>query len=255
MSGLEIEIYRILLIGWFVVAGLVFVFLFFVSAPYGRHSRPGWGPTLQSRIGWLAMEAVSPLAFSFFFLLDNDSIGPVTLCLFLLWNLHYVHRAFVYPFRMRGGKRPMAVSVVLLAVLFNGVNGYLNGRYLNYFGSAYTTEWLLDPRFLLGLGLFTLGFGINYHSDGVLRGLREAGETGYRIPRSGVFKLVTSANYFGEILEWAGWALLTWSPAGLCFAAWTAANLIPRARSHHHWYRDKFPDYPPERRVILPFLY
>ena len=145
--------------------------------------------------------------------------------------------------------------IISRGLVFNGVNGYLNGRYLNQWGSIYATSWLLDPRFLLGMGLFGLGFGINFHSDGVLRGLRRPGESGYRIPEGGVFRLVTGANYLGEIVEWTGWAVLTWSPAGLCFALWTAANLAPRARSHHRWYRDNFPDYPGKRRVIIPYLY
>ena len=29
---------------------------------------------------------------------------------------------------------------------------------------------------------------------------------------------------------------------GLAFCVFTAANLIPRARSNHRWYREKFPD-------------
>jgi 3-oxo-5-alpha-steroid 4-dehydrogenase 1 len=34
----------------------------------------------------------------------------------------------------------------------------------------------------------------------------------------------------------------------------TIANLVPRAFQTHRWYREKFPDYPSERRVLIPFL-
>ena len=61
-------------------------------------------------------------------------------------------------------------------------------------------------------------------------------------------------NYLGEIVEWCGWALATWSPAGLAFAVYTAANLAPRAVSNHHWYLSHFPDYPRERRALIPFV-
>ena len=40
----------------------------------------------------------------------------------------------------------------------------------------------------------------------------------------------------------------------LSFAVWTAANLIPRAVSHHAWYRRTFPDYPSDRRAVIPAL-
>ena len=61
-------------------------------------------------------------------------------------------------------------------------------------------------------------------------------------------------NYLGEIVEWIGWAILTWSLAGASFAVWTAANLAPRALSNHRWYREQFTDYPPARRALIPFV-
>ena len=61
-------------------------------------------------------------------------------------------------------------------------------------------------------------------------------------------------NYLGEIVEWCGWALATWSLAGLAFALYTAATLRPRALNHHSWYRQRFPDYPPERRALVPYV-
>jgi len=61
-------------------------------------------------------------------------------------------------------------------------------------------------------------------------------------------------DYLGEIVEWTGWAVATWSLAGLAFALYTAANLAPRALSHHAWYRARFPEYPPSRRALVPFL-
>ena len=43
--------------------------------------------------------------------------------------------------------------------------------------------------------------------------------------------------------------------AGLAFAAWTMANLVPRARAHHRWYRERFPDYPARRKALVPGLF
>ena len=145
----------------------------------------------------------------------------------------------------------LAASFVAMAFVFNIVNGTLNGLAVSHFGS-YGSEWLGDPRFVLGVGLFVAGYAINLHSDAVLRGLRRPGETGYKIPRGGLFRWVSSPNYFGEIVEWCGWALATWSAAGLAFAVFTFANLSPRAVANHRWYREKFPDYPAERGAILP---
>jgi 3-oxo-5-alpha-steroid 4-dehydrogenase 1 len=60
--------------------------------------------------------------------------------------------------------------------------------------------------------------------------------------------------YLGEMLEWTGWALATWSPAGFAFALYTVANLAPRAVDHHAWYHQQFPEYPAKRRALIPYV-
>ena len=75
------------------------------------------------------------------------------------------------------------------------------------------------------------------------------------ISGGGMFRLVSMPNYLGELVEWIGWAIATWSLAGLGFALFTAANLVPRAWSSHRWYREHYDDYPGERRAIIPFLF
>jgi protein-S-isoprenylcysteine O-methyltransferase Ste14 len=177
-------------------------------------------------------------------------VGTVFLC---IWQLHYIQRTFLFPLLMRGG-RGTPVLIVLFSVMFNMMNGWVNGWWL-YHRASYDISWLWDPRFIAGLAVFIAGFIINLHSDHVLRRLRKPGETGYKVPMAGLHRFVASPNYFGELLEWTGWAILTWSWAGLAFAVFTAANLVPRAHVHWKWYRSTFPDYPAERRRIIPFIY
>lgn len=78
---------------------------------------------------------------------------------------------------------------------------------------------------------------------------------GYKIPRGGLFELVSAANYFGEIVEWSGWALASASLPAAAFALFTFANLAPRGWRHHVWYRQRFPRYPRHRRAVIPFLW
>ena len=86
----------------------------------------------------------------------------------------------------------------------------------------------------------------------ILRDLRKPGETGYKVSNAWLYRWVSCPNYLGEIMQWVGWAVATWSLAGLAFAVWTAANLIPRARANHAWYQNTFIDYPAERKALLP---
>jgi 3-oxo-5-alpha-steroid 4-dehydrogenase 1 len=238
---------------WFGVAAVTVIALCFLSAPYGRHSRSGWGPSVAARWGWIAMELPAALAIAVCFAVRPPS-SPAPWLMLVLWEIHYVNRSVVFPFRMRGGAKPMPIAIAGMGVFFNLVNGYLNGRWLTVFGT-YSRAWLVDPRFLVGVVVMAIGFSINLHADATLRALRAPGETDYKIPTGGLFRYVSSPNYLGEIIEWTGWAVLTWSVAGASFAVWTAANLAPRAWTHHRWYRARFAAYPPERRALIPFVW
>jgi len=251
----ELTVFNGLLVGWFVLAIVVFVALFFVAAPYGRHTRKGWGYTVGNKLGWVLMEAPAPIVFVVCFLLGSHKNTAVVFVLLGLWEAHYLHRAFIYPFGLRGTARRMPLLVVSFGFLFNVMNGYLNGRYITGFSGGYASSWLSDPRFIVGTVLFITGFVINRQADLALRSLRKPGESGYKISYSRFYRWVSSPNYLGEITIWLGWALATWSLPGLAFALWTVANLLPRARAHHTWYRQTFPDYPPERKALLPGIW
>lgn len=64
-----------------------------------------------------------------------------------------------------------------------------------------------------------------------------------------------NASYFTELVLWVGFALFTFSPAGLFIVGISAANLLPRAVATHRWYHDRFPDYPKDRKILVPGLY
>lgn len=250
----EQQLYMWVVWVWLGLAAFTFVSLFFFTAPYGRHTRSGWGPMIERTRAWIIME--SPVVFlplAFFLVSDRRQLVPYGIFL-LIWEFHYVHRTFVFPFRLRGGQPKMPVSIVLSAIVFNVGNAYLQARWIFGLRQPYPADWLGDPRFVIGLVLFATGFAINYHSDGITRNLRKPGETGYKIPYGGFYRWVSMPNYFGELIEWTGWAILTWSRGGVVFVIWSAANLVPRAIANHKWYHEKFPDYPPERRAIIPRL-
>lgn len=250
----ELTIFNGLLIGWFVLAAVVFIPLFFIVAPYGRHMRGGWGYTLGNKLGWVLMEAASPIVFGLCFFIGGR-LSATGVVFFVMWEAHYLHRAFIYPFSLRGRKRRMPLAVVSFGVFFNVMNGYLNGRYISVFSGGYINEWLTDPRFIIGVIFFITGYIINRQSDGILRSLRRPGESEYKVTSRGFYRWVSCPNYLGEMVIWLGWALATWSLPGLAFAVWTIANLVPRARAHHFWYKNNFPDYPAERKALVPSIW
>lgn len=240
---------------WAVIAAglLAFGILWWIAAPYGRFMREGWGPTLPSRVGWTLMEAPSAIGFLAVYAFGAHRLASVPVLFLLLWQAHYLHRALVFPWRLREHGKRMPWLIVGTGVFFNCVNTWLNARWISDAGS-YDLAWLSDPRFVAGVALFAAGYAINQHADAVLFALRPTGDGGYRIPVGGLYRWVSCPNYLGEILEWSGWALATWSWPGLAFALFTLTNLAPRALATHRWYRETFAGYPPERKALVPFV-
>lgn len=234
-----------------VAAPIVFLVLLFIAAPYGRHSAEGWGPAVPARHAWRLMEAPASLLMLVVFLLVPVNL-VVYLCL-ILWQVHYFYRAFIYPLTLKSA-RMMPVLVVVMGVVFNLANAFIQGYHFVRHADWYDLHWFTAPNFLLGVSMFFAGLLITRRSDAILASLRTSSTRHYGVPRGFLYRWVSCPNYLGESIQWLGWALMTLSPAAWVFLLWTLANLVPRAISHHRWYQQTFADYPPDRKAILPFV-
>lgn len=239
---------------WIAIAILIFPLVLKVVAPYGRHTTTSWGPLINNKAGWIIMEFPALFFFAAFFLFGKNHHNLVPWIFFSFWMIHYLNRTLIFPFRLRTKGKKMPVTIVIMAFCFNLMNGYINGYYLGSLSGQYALSWLYDPRFIIGSLMFCSGLAINWQSDNILIHLRKPGETGYKIPYVGFFRYISCPNHFSEIIEWSGFALMTWSLPGLAFAIWTLVNLMPRALHHHKWYQATFPDYPADRKALIPFV-
>lgn len=241
------------------IAFIVFVALYFVKAGYGMFRTPSWGLSINNKVAWVCME--SPVFVVMLVLWACSGVGYALpqFLFFLLFQLHYLQRSFVFPFLMKGKSR-MPVAIMAMGIVFNVLNGIMQAGGLFWFNEYVPTGiglgYLLQPNALAGLALFAVGMGINLHSDHVIRHLRKPGDTRHYLPQKGMYRYVTSANYFGELVEWTGFAILTASPAAWVFFWWTAANLVPRANAIYHKYCDEFgAEAVGKRKRIIPFIY
>ncbi|XP_074801176.1 3-oxo-5-alpha-steroid 4-dehydrogenase 1 isoform X2 [Natator depressus] len=260
--------------------------LCFLRMPYGRYSTGRFGYPVPARLAWTLQELPSllvPLGLSLFSGAARLSEWPNRILL-ALFIVHYAHRcglqgnplytglctfqikkqprqskediserALIFPVLIRGGK-PTPFIVFALALIFCVYNGYLQGRSLSNY-AEYPSGWLKGPCFIVGFAGWLSGMAINIYSDHILRNLRKPGETGYKIPRGGLFEYVTGANFFGEILEWFGFALASCTFESAAFAICTLFILGSRAHHHHQWYLEKFEDYPKSRKIVIPFVF
>ncbi|XP_074755584.1 3-oxo-5-alpha-steroid 4-dehydrogenase 1 [Athene noctua] len=228
--------------------------LCFIPMPYGRYSSRRFGWLLPARPAWALQELPSllvPLGLA----ACGGAVAAAWPNRLLLgcFVVHYAHRALIFPLLIREGK-PTPFFTFVLALLFCVYNGYLQGRSLSNY-AKYPSGWLKGPCFITGFIGWLIGMAVNIHSDHILRNLRRPGETGYKIPRGGMFEYVSGANFFGEILEWFGFALACCTTESLAFALCTLFILGSRAKQHHQWYLEKFEDYPKNRKTLIPFVY
>ena len=237
----------------FLCCPLVLLLLLRTTAPYGRHYSAGWGPTMPNRMAWFLMELPALLIIGLVLSTSGVELSRAALASWLMWSLHYSYRTFVFPALMRPSGQSFPVLLVLFAIAFNTLNGYNNGQAL--LANALSREPFPSFHFVIGTLLFIGGAGLHISSDRTIRQLRHNGFHGYRVPQGWCFDRVTNPNYLGEILQWTGWAVLTWSWAGLAFAVFTFCNLAPRALANHRWYRENFPDYPLRRRILIPGIF
>jgi len=244
--------FNLFILIWIAIACITFASLLLIQAPYGRYQRDGWGILIDNRMGWIIMEAISPISLSLFFWSATNQ-NTYSYIFYACWMIHYINRSFIFPLRIQTKGKKMPISIALMAVFFNSINGGINGYFLGYL-AIYPQEWFSNPKFILGMAAFIIGMFINIYSDEILINLRKGTSQGYQIPLGFLYKYISCPNYFGEMIEWLGFALMTWSLPGLAFAIWTISNIFPRAIMHHKWYKEKFAEYPKDRKAVIPLI-
>lgn len=250
------DTFNAFLVAMSLIALFVFIALYFIKAGYGIFRTSSWGVSINNKLAWMLMEAPVFIVMTVLWWNSQRAFSITPLIFFLLFQLHYFQRSFIFPFLLKGKSR-MPLSIMLMGIVFNLLNGFMQGWWLFYLApdTLYAPDWLLTPQFIIGLLLFFTGMAVNWHSDHIIRHLRRPGDTRHYLPSKGMYRYVTSANYLGEIIEWAGWAILTWSLSGLVFLWWTVANLVPRANAIWHRYKEEFGDEVGNRKRVFPFLY
>lgn len=251
------QIYLLLIQVMPYLAIIVFITLFFVQAGYGIFHTKKWGWSIPNKIGWILMEAPAFIVLFYLWWTSSVRFEIPEFIFFLLFELHYFQRSFVFPLLMKGNSQ-MPISILAMGVLFNSINGFLLGESLFHLVSDtfYTAAWFGQPLSVAGLFLFFIGMAVNLHSDHVIRNLRPIGDTRHYLPQKGMYRFVTSGNYFGELVEWTGFALLTQSTAAWIFVIWTFANLAPRAYSIRKRYIQEFgAEAVGNRKCLIPFIF
>merc|ERR1712038_1111881 len=127
-----------------------------------------------------------------------------------------------------------------MGFLFCSMNGFMQAYDCCQFHTYLPTNHT-SVHFRTGIFLWVVGFIVNLQSDSILRNLRKkdshnnetsssstttaSGAVRYKIPYGGLYKYVSCANFFGEIVEWLGYAVASNTIAGWAFWLYVCGNL------------------------------
>ena len=253
----NIDFYNTFLITMAIIAVFVFIALQFFEAGYGYLFDRRYGPPVPNKVGWVLMESPVFVMMCVLWALSDRQWDVVPLVLFAMFQMHYFQRSFIFPMLMRGNSK-MPLGIVLMGMIFNTLNACMQGGWIFYLApKGYYDNWFAKPFIYIGIAVFFAGMFINWQADYIIRHLRKEGDTRHYIPKGGMFRYVSSANYFGELVEWTGFAIASWSWAGVVFVLWTFANLAPRSASLYKRYEKEFGEEftSLKRKRIIPFIY
>ena len=262
-------------IGFLILDIPIFLSLLFIKAYYGKFFNSNSEdsnciqkllrkifPVIPSRISWIIQECPCVFVTIFFLIYYHENLNLKNILVIAPFLIHYIHRTFIFPFVIHSSKNN-PLEITLMAFTFCFFNALMINRSIFCLIIDYIEEnfWL---HYFYGLATFGLGMYINIHSDYSMIKQRNANKdtnNKYIIPRGFMYELISCPNYFGELVEWLGFFVLSNSFSGLVFFVSTFANLFPRAIQYHQWYKNKFKDefhsdkILTQRKAIVPFSF
>ncbi|KAG2043791.1 3-oxo-5-alpha-steroid 4-dehydrogenase-domain-containing protein [Suillus americanus] len=258
-----------------------------IDAPFGRFAPSNDSIFVVDGIkSWIIMELVSPISFIAVlyrgpWAASSSAVSTPQVILASLFIIHYLNRAIISPLRTPSRSKSH-IAVALSAVVFNLANGALMGTYLSSpTASAFLAGAFSRPSFWAGITIWACGFAGNILHDEVLLDIRrkskakgkrnenKLGKEHYAIPHGYLYRYISYPNYFCEWSEWFGYALAaaplpalmpltetmrTVQPPWLFLWA-EVLLMISRAYKGHQWYHKNFPEYPKERKAVVPFIF
>ena len=238
---------------------LIAIVSFFVKLwrplPYGKHSTADGACNVPLRPTYMVVNIIPGFVFfTVSYFTGIQFASPMNIVLFIIFALHYLTRGIVTPIVSRYSENRLTVWIPVQMLLLNIFYHYINAEFI---GSVnYCANYYYDPRFIIGAILFIVGVTINRISDTQMIFLRKTRkDPSYYIPKGFLFHLVSNPHYLGEGVQWLGWAVMTWSLAGLVWWLYTLSIFVPRSRHNHVWYKNQFMNYPARRKALIPFIY
>jgi 3-oxo-5-alpha-steroid 4-dehydrogenase 1 len=241
--------------GFIIFSVVSFIALQFIPAHYGKfYDSKKNLPAVSNRFGWFVEETpniIITLYYGYYFWKESANFNLINYFMISFFFVHYIHRSFIYPFKLANTKK-LPLDVMVIGCSFCLANALMQNRSIFLF-SKYSWDEINPAILAFGIILFLTGMYINIYHDYLMISLKK-GSNSYVLPSGGLFDYIASPNYFGEIIEWIGFALIVNTYSSWIFVFSTISNLSPRALQTLQWYKTKFENYPKERKAIIPYI-
>lgn len=161
--------------------------------------------------------------------------------------LHFLKRSLESLFLHKYSGPIDLFSVIVISGFYSLISGSI--AYFNGISFA-----AFDALFVVGVVLYLVGEIGNFIHHAILVKLR--GNTNeYIIPSGGLFDQVVCAHYFFEIIAWIGVIFASRHLIALITVVGMSEYLFARSIKTLHWYRQRFENFPKERKALIPFVF
>ncbi|KAF3660727.1 putative titin-like isoform X2 [Capsicum annuum] len=205
---------------------------------------------VPSKIGMIIVYTPSLIVcLSFFWIFPNGGIrfamlnSVITIHLFKrVLEVLFVHKY--------SGSMAMNSAITISSSYFIAFSSLIYIQHLTK-GSI---EPIIDLKYL-GFIVFLVGAIGNFYHHFLLSKMRKKGESGYKIPKGGLFSLVICPHYLFEIVTFLGFSLISQTLFSFSSTLGTVFYLMGRSYATRKWYLSKFEDFPRNVEALVPFVF
>lgn len=245
-------------ISWFrfvicLVSGLIFFYFEYTKKFQLSYSKFNQKGDLDSQKGMFIIYFLPLLTYLYFYFKTPNLDSLYHQLIFLAVTLHFAKRCLEVLFLHKYSGKISLITTVFITWAYSSI-AYSIHESVNTLTRPEMLATGVNTSLYLGFAVFLLGQISNLYHHILLRKLRNEATKEYKIPEGGLFSYVNCPHYLSEIVAWIGIAIMTkyLIVFGLTFVM--ASYLVGRSLNTTRWYKEKIPNFPSDRKSILPFV-
>ncbi|HMV41519.1 MAG TPA: DUF1295 domain-containing protein [Leptospiraceae bacterium] len=246
------------MVSWFrlffcILFGSIFFYVEVTKKYQLSYSKFNESGNLDSKKGMLFIYFLPLLTYIYFYWHSNFTPTFYHQMVLIAVSIHFAKRCLESLFLHRYSGKISIVTTFFIAWAYSSI-AYTIHESVNLFTKIEKVDSEMSVSIWIGFLIFLLGQSSNLYHHILLTKLRASGSKEYKIPEGGLFKYVNCPHYLSEIIGWIGIAIMSRYLIVFGLTYIMSAYLVARSINTTKWYQEKIPNYPRERKSILPFV-